>query len=107
VEKFGIYFHDTFVTQPAQVKGIVFLEMDGDKIQIESQKPALGMQALGNNIYRRQWIHGMKKQVIQFQTITSIAQKVPFFKAIRPKDKPSFQTFAQQIHEQIILGNGK
>jgi len=107
IEKFGVYFHDHFVTQPAPVKGIVFLEMDGDEIRIESQKPAIGMQALGNNIYRRQWIFGMKKQLLQFQSITAIAQKVPFFKAIRPKDKPSFQTFAQEIHQQIIQAHGK
>lgn len=107
VEKYGVYFHDHFVTQPSPVKGIFFLEMDGDRILIESQKPALGMQALGNNIYRRQWIYGMKKQLLQFQSITAIAKHVPFFKAIRPKDKPSFKEFAQALHEQILRGNGK
>lgn len=106
VEKFGVYFHDTFVAEPAKVKGIVFLEMEGDEIQISLQKPAIGMQALGNNIYRRQWIYGMKKQVLQFQSITSIAQQVPFFKAIRPKGKSSFTEFAQAIHEQVIQAYG-
>lgn len=106
VEKFGVYFHDHFVTQPALVKGIFFLEMDGDQILIEPQKPSLGMQALGNNIYRRQWIFGMKKQVLQFQSITSIAKQVDFFKATRPKDKPSFKEFAQAIHLQILGENG-
>lgn len=107
VDKYGVYYHDQFVTQPAPVKGIFFLEMDGDQIRIETQKSALGMQALGNNIYRRRWIFGMKKQVLQFQSITAIAKHVPFFKAVRPKNKPSFKEFAQAIHEQILRGNGK
>lgn len=106
VEKFGVYFHKNFVAEPALVKSIVFLEMDGEDIVIEPLSPSLGMQALGNNIYRRQWIFGMKKQVIQFNSITSVAKQIPFYRAIRPKIKPSFKDFARSIHEQIILGNG-
>ena len=106
VEKFGVYFHETFKSEPAKVKGIVFLEMEGDEIKILPQKAVKGMELLGNNIYRNQWIFGMNKQLLQFRTITAIANQLPFFRAIRPKGKASFTNFAQAIHEQIIEADG-
>lgn len=105
VEKFGIYFHNSFVVEPSPVKGIVFLEKEGEKILVEHQKSSLGLQALGNNIFRRSWISGMGKQVLCFKLITSVAKQVPFFKAVRPERKPSFKEFSQAIHEQILSKN--
>lgn len=107
INKFGIAFHDDFVPSSQKVKGIIFLEMHGDTIQIERLKPALGMQNLGNNIYRSTWVQGMNKQLLQFKTVSAISQKVPFWKATRPKDKPSFDSFADAIIEQIIEADGK
>ena len=48
----------------------------------------------------------MNKQLLQFRTITAIANQLPFFRAIRPKGKASFTNFAQAIHEQIIEADG-
>ena len=107
INKFGIDFHEDFVSTSQKVKGIIFLEMQGDIIQIEQIKPAKGMQNLGSNIYRNKWVHGMNKQLLQFKTLSSISQKVPFWKAIRPKDKPSFDSFADAIIEQIIEADGE
>lgn len=107
INKFGIAFHDDFVSTSQKVKGIIFLDMQGDSIQIEKMKPAIGMQYLGNNIYRNKWVHGMNKQLLQFKTVSAISQKVPFWKATRPKDKPSFDSFADAIIEQIIEVDGK
>lgn len=105
VEKYGIYFHENFVSEPTPVKGIVFLEMEGNEIKVQTQSATLGMVALGNNIYRRQWVRGMNKQSLEFQTVTHIAQRVPFFKAIRPTSKPSYREFAEAIHTQILAKN--
>ncbi|AOZ99136.1 hypothetical protein [Flavobacterium commune] len=107
INKFGIAFHDDFVSSSQKVKGIIFLEMQGDSIQIERMKSAKGMQHLGNNIYRNKWVHGMNKQLLQFKTVSAISQKVPFWVATRPKDKPSFDSFADAIIEQIIEADGK
>jgi hypothetical protein len=107
INKYGIAFHDDFVATSQKVKGIVFLEIKGDEIQIERMKAAQGMQQLGNNIYRNTWVHGMNKQLIQFKTVSAISQKVPFWKAVRPKDKASFDSFADAIMEQIIEADGE
>ncbi len=107
INKFGIAFHNEFISDSRKVKGIIFIEMQGDSIEIERLKPAVGMQNLGNNIYRNTWIHGMNKQLLQFKIVSAISQKVPFWKATRPKDKPSFDTFSDAIIEQIIEADGK
>lgn len=107
INKFGIAFHDDFVSTAQQVRGIVFLEMKGDCIYIEKMKAIEGMKLLGDNIYRNRWVEGMNKQLLQFKTISAISQQVPFWKAVRPKNKLSFDSFADAIIEQIIESNGK
>ena len=107
INKFGIDFHDDFVSTSQQVKGIVFLEMQGNKIQIERMKPVEGMKKLGDNIYRNTWVDGMNKQLLQFKIVSAVSQKVPFWKAVRPKDTPSFDSFAEAIIEQIMEADGK
>lgn len=107
INKFGIAFHDDFVATSQKVKGIVFLEMKGDSILIEKLKSTEGMQCLGNNIYRNTWIHGMNKQLLQFKIVSAISQKVHFWKATRPKDQPSFESFADAIINQIIEADGE
>ena len=107
INKFGIDFHDDFVSSSQQVKGIVFLEMKGDHIEIEKMKAVEGMKKLGDNIYRNAWVDGMNKQLLQFKTVSTVSQKVSFWKAVRPKDAPSFDSFADAIIEQIIEADGK
>ena len=107
INKFGIAFHDDFVSSSQKVKGIIFLEMQGDSIRIERLKSTDGMKRLGDNIYRNKWVHGMNKQLLQFKTLSIISQKVPFWTATRPKDKPSFDSFADAIIEKIIEADGK
>lgn len=107
INKFGIDFHDDFVSSSQKVKGIIFLEMQGDSIQIRPMKSLEGIKYLCDNIYRNHWVFGMNKQLLQFKTVSAISQKVPFWTATRPKDKPSFDSFADAIIEQIIEANGE
>lgn len=102
VNKFGVSFHKDFIGTPQKVAGIVFLEELGTTIQIERIKSIDGMKLLGDNIYRNTWVTGMNKQLLQFQTLSAISQKVSFWKASRPKGKSSFDSFSQAIIDQII-----
>ncbi len=104
-EKYSIFFHDKFLEEPALVKGIIFLENQGNRILGEKMKPKEGMFRLANNIYRKQWIDGMRKQTLQFQYISRIAQTVPFWMANRPKNDPGFDTFTDVIINQIFNAN--
>ncbi len=60
------------------------------------------MQLLGMNIYRRQWLNGMKKQLLQFKQLTTLANAIPAWKAVRPQGTLTFESFATSIDEQII-----
>ena len=102
VNKFGVSFHKDFIGTPKKVSGIVFLEERGNSIQIERIKSIDGIKLLGDNIYRNTWVKGMNKQLLQFQTLSAISQKVSFWKATRPKNISSFDSFSQAIIDQII-----
>ena len=102
VNKFGVSFHKDFIGTPKKVSGIVFLEERGNSIQIERIKSIDGIKLLGDNIYRNTWVKGMNKQLLQFQTLSAISQKVSFWKASRPKNISSFDSFSQAIIDQII-----
>lgn len=102
LNKYGFMFHKQFVSEKVEVVGIVFLDAEGNEMKTEKLKPSLAMQQLGNNIYRRQWLNGMKKQLIQFKQLTSIANAIPAWKASRPKGQATFERFAEMIEDQII-----
>lgn len=102
LDKYGFSFHDHFVSEKVAVAGIVFLEEAGEEIQIKSLKPMEIMQLLDNNIYRRQWLNGMKKGKLQFEQLTSLASVLPAYKATRPHNRPTFEEFANVIEQQII-----
>lgn len=107
INKYGFSFHQDFTTDEANVVGIVFLQEEGTDIKIEKLKPAASMQQLGNNIYRKQWLSGMKKQQLQFTYLTDIAHNLQTWQATRPKGVDTFDSFAKAIEYQIIKANGK
>ena len=102
LDKYGFMFHEQFVSNRVEVVGIIFLDADGNDMKTENLKPSVAIQLLGNNIYRKQWLNGMKKQLIQFKHLTSIVNAIPSWKAYRPKGQATFDNFAEMIEYQII-----
>lgn len=102
IDKYGFMFHHQFVPEKVEVVGIVFLEAEGNEILIKKNKLNLAIQHLGNNIYRKQWLNGMKKQALQFKQLTSIVNAVPTWIASRPKAQATFESFADAIEQQVI-----
>jgi hypothetical protein len=102
IDKYGFTFHQQFVTGKVEVVGIVFLKAEGSEILIQKNKLKVAIQHLGNNIYRKQWLDGMKKQILQFKQLTSIVNAVPTWIATRPKTQATFERFADAIEQQII-----
>jgi hypothetical protein len=102
IDKYGFTFHQQFVTGKVEVAGIVFLEAEGIEIKIERLKTKPTIEHLGNNIYRKQWLNGMKKQILQFKQLTSIVNAIPTWIATRPKTQATFESFADAIEQQII-----
>jgi hypothetical protein len=81
---------------------LVFLNSQTNNLTVEPLKTKDVFLHLGNNVYRKQWIVGMKKQIPQFQLISSISQAVPAYLAHRPKSGDSFQAFSDAIEQQVI-----
>lgn len=102
--KFGFNFSEDFSLDAVEVSAIVFLDIEGDDIIIKPLDSLQGVQFLYQNIYRKNWITGMKKQALAFQQITSISDKVKLYRAIRPKDIPTFDLFARRISSELLCG---
>lgn len=102
IEKYGFHFHKKFVADKVEVAAIVFLEEKGTDIIIEKVNPQVSIQLLGDNIYRSQWVNGMKKQVLQFSTLTGIVNRLVMWRAVRPKGLATFESFADAIEEEVI-----
>lgn len=102
LDKYGFMFHEQFVSKRVEVVGIIFLDADGNDMKTENLKPSVAIQQLGNNIYRKQWLNGMKKQILQFKQLTSIVNTIPAWQASRPKGQATFERFAEMIEDQII-----
>lgn len=104
IQKFGFLFPEKFESNRVQLVGIVFLEANGMEIDIQPQTPVQAFSLLSKNIYRNQWVLGMEKDLLQFETLSKIASVLPAWKAIRPKDAHSFDSFAEAIENKIIAG---
>lgn len=102
INKYGFAFHEQFVAERMPVAAIIFLEVEGSEIHIKPLLASKCMQLLGQNLYRGQWVKGMKKQHLQFEKLSSVAHVLPAFLATRPKGKNTFETFAKAIENQII-----
>ena len=86
-----------------ELAGVVFLKSDDHNFKVDQLKTKDIFTLLKSNVFRSQWIKGMKKQILHFQLISSISQSVPAFLAQRPKSKPTFEEFAQIIEREIIF----
>ncbi|WP_168207883.1 hypothetical protein [Spirosoma sp. KCTC 42546] len=102
IDKYAFSFHEKFRNEKVKVIGIVFLETIGEEIEIEKLKPSEQMVLLSNNIYRSEWLYGMRKYALQFIQLTEITKLLPAWKATRPKNVLSFGTFADNIIQNII-----
>ncbi len=102
LDKYGFLFHEQFVSEKVEVAGIVFLNAESEEMTTEPLKLTTAIQQLGNNVYGKQWLSGMKKQILQFKQLTSIVNAIPAWQASRPKGQATFERFAEMIEDQII-----
>ncbi|EKB47408.1 hypothetical protein [Cecembia lonarensis] len=107
-DKQGIHFHQEFIHQALPVKGIVFLKIEGDRVQVRPLKAVEGMSLLLSNVYRGHWVTALNQNPLQFKTVAAIAQTTRFCEAVRPNQQESYETFANAIIEKIFIheGNG-
>ena len=93
---------NNFDALPMEVAAIVFLDKLTEKFEIEKLTALKSILLLGNNIYRKQWVKGMKVHQNQFQILTSVVNKVPGHIAYRPDRVNTFESFADLIDKTIL-----
>ncbi|WP_341228122.1 hypothetical protein [uncultured Arcticibacterium sp.] len=100
-DKYGFHFHDNFASGKYKVKGLVFLEISGIGVELEPLSKSRTVKLLGQNIYRGQWVDGMKMGDEQFRLLLNIANAVPSFLASRPAGEKSFDGFTDLIVNEV------
>ena len=102
INKFGFSFHDRFVAEKVEVVGMVHMALEGDEVRISKLNQSDAVELMSTNVYRKQWIKGMRKNVVQFRHLIDVANVLPAWKATRPKNKSTFTLFADTIESQVI-----
>ncbi len=102
LSKFGISISEQFTHDKMEVAALVFLNNQTEEFKIESLKTKEVFCHLVNNVYRKQWVAEMKKQISEFQLVSAISQCVPGYLANRPKSTATFDEFSASIEKEII-----
>lgn len=102
-DKYGFSFHQKFITEPAEVERIIFLQQAGDEIQVKPMSLLEAFTELSNNVYRCHWIPAMQKNRLQFTLISRIIKIVPNIKCVRPQGKDSFNEFSWAIKDFLEI----
>jgi hypothetical protein len=103
IEKFGIYFHENFITEPKTPFLTIILEESAEALVPDVQKisGALAFQKLEEHAYRNEYLFhsGLKKE--HFTAVSKLAAQTKTYVLRRPKDRNSIQEVVNLI-EQVI-----
>ncbi|WP_259014107.1 hypothetical protein [Emticicia fluvialis] len=102
INKFAFSFHDRFVTEKVEVAGIVNMNAEGENIKVKKLNSVEAIEALSGNVYRKNWVNGMQKELVKFRHLTGIVKTFPCWQANRPKNKSTFTTFADTLEAEIL-----
>ena len=100
MEKYGIYFHEDFLTVSLKPKLIIVLEKD-DKIERPTIEPIVGIklfQLLEANAYRGEYLGFSDLKKEHFMLFTQLANQARCFVLKRPASG----NFVQEVAEKII-----
>ncbi len=100
--KYGFGFHEDFVKDKVRVAGIVFLEKEGEEIEITNLNPLETLEFLSSHMFLNFLFYGSKMEILKLKLISEVANKVMGFRVMRPFDKPTFEALALRIQEAII-----
>jgi len=102
LEKYAYTFDHSFTTDGVEVKGIVFLNTEGEEVNIAALNATETWRYLNDNTYVLRFIRGMNKSKLLFHYTTALAGLLPGWKALRPAGVKSYETFSKAIEEEII-----
>jgi hypothetical protein len=102
IDKYGVYLRSKFTSDKMEVAALVFLQKEGDEIRVDPLNSKKIFLQLIHNVYGKQWIEEMNKQLLQFELVSKISQIVPGFSASRPREKDTLFEFSDALENDII-----
>jgi hypothetical protein len=102
IDKYGVYLRNKFTYDKMEVAALVFLQKEGDEIRVAPLHSKKIFLQLIQNVYGKQWIQEMNKQLLQFELVSKISQTVPGFSASRPRVKDTLFEFSDALENEII-----
>jgi hypothetical protein len=86
-KKYGIFFHDHFITDSCQIKQIITLKKcDVEQIEIQELNGFDAFKSLAENIYRPQLLDSAESKSLGFRTISRLTEKCKVYQIRRPEN---------------------
>jgi hypothetical protein len=103
LNKYGVFFHDEFVSQWKEVTKIFNIEkvVDADGVLIKKQTGIEAFKIIGENTYRNHYVEPMKLNILHFEIVSGLAKQCEVFKITRPVDRDSISEVVDVIEKKL------
>lgn len=86
-KKYGLFFHDRFITDSCQIKQIITLKKcNVEQIEIQELNGFDALKSLAENIYRPQLLYSAESKSLGFRTLSRLTEKCKVFQIRRPEN---------------------
>lgn len=103
MNKYGVFFHDEFVSKWKPVIKIFNIEEadDTEKVCIKKQKGIEAFKIIGENTYRNHYVEPMKLNTLHFKIASGLAEQCEVFKITRPANRNSISEVVEIIEKEL------
>jgi hypothetical protein len=104
LEKYGLYFHDSFIIEAKQPE-VIFILKISDQVSQVCISPIHGIslfQELERNAYRGEYIGATDLQMEHFNFFSRLANQVPCYKIEKPDGGTKLDLITDLIFEKIV-----
>ncbi|MES2796086.1 MAG: hypothetical protein V4683_08980 [Bacteroidota bacterium] len=105
INKLGILFSGNYFSNSIQLKAIVILKETSvsSTLNISKLNPQEAFMALHECHPRPEWIDKQHKNIENFKLLSSLSKQISVYKAERPYQKETNDTFVNMIEREIFL----
>jgi len=103
INKYGVFFHDEFISEWKPVIKIfnIVKSDEKDEVQIEKQKGIDAFIIIGENTYRNQYVEPMKLNSLHFEMVSSLLKQSDVYKITRPSSTDSISDVIKIIEKEL------
>lgn len=86
-KKYGIFFHDHFITDSCQIKQVITLKKcDVEQIEIQELHGFSALKSLAESIYRPQLLDSVESKSLAFRIISHLTEQCKVYQIRRPEN---------------------